>query len=636
MPWHIGALAEDGQSGKPGRKRDKLKATARSLSPFRHHSHKRSNSGSGIGALALPGTSRSRSKGSGRDKSKTLGVPAGDVDPESGDESRGEETDAEGDNDSVTSGSSRKGRGLTPRNNAFSADSDAEAEDDEWENVARPEGGSPESALAPSEPHTDGTDAEPKSDTEQSRDETTDDEEDEDDYIDFDDETIDNTLHNAGCIGLHDAWKHDEEHEHRSDLIGAREVDNAAHEDDEHLAAAPNVVLGEAQRPPKPKRQGSKVLDGEHALTASRPVFERNRCTITLVHGEYEEAARQNKRPKRYVVASDGSDEASYAIEWCIGTVLRDGDETLVCSVMETDAKLDASNPAHEDKSARQENQKLRQSMAVILARQATAVLQRTRLGVKVSCQAIHARNSRHMICDLLDYYSPTMCIVGSRGLGSLKGILLGSTSHYLVQKSPVPVMVARKRLRLPALPRVKNDVVLSVRERHMRLDQAAIEKDSNVAEENPDHPSSTGQDHTSKGDDIQESKKSDGLDDANSEHTKKSDLNERVVQEDEDATSLAHLEGPTADKAGKAPQSGTESAVALDRAERKHNEDQPLKSSNTSEDTSSSVVSEDLSKRDPALQKAKSPEELAQAEVDRANSRTAETIVEEPEVSDA
>jgi nucleotide-binding universal stress UspA family protein len=43
------------------------------------------------------------------------------------------------------------------------------------------------------------------------------------------------------------------------------------------------------------------------------------------------------------------------------------------------------------------------------------------------------------MICDLLDYYSPTMCIVGSRGLGSLKGILLGSTSHYLVQKSPVP-----------------------------------------------------------------------------------------------------------------------------------------------------------------------------------------------------
>jgi hypothetical protein len=32
--------------------------------------------------------------------------------------------------------------------------------------------------------------------------------------------------------------------------------------------------------------------------------------------------------------------------------------------------------------------------MAVILARQVTATLQRTRLGVKVSCQALHAVRS--------------------------------------------------------------------------------------------------------------------------------------------------------------------------------------------------------------------------------------------------
>jgi len=38
------------------------------------------------------------------------------------------------------------------------------------------------------------------------------------------------------------------------------------------------------------------------------------------------------------------------------------------------------------------------------------------------------------------------MVIVGSRGLGKLKGILLGSTSHYLVQKSSVPVMVSDMR----------------------------------------------------------------------------------------------------------------------------------------------------------------------------------------------
>lgn len=88
---------------------------------------------------------------------------------------------------------------------------------------------------------------------------------------------------------------------------------------------------------------------------------------------------------------------------------------------------------------------------------------------------------------DIIDHSEPTMLIVGSRGLGQLKGsvrrdyeqiyspnmfipsILLGSTSHYLVQvkgfafstcphanalccqKCSVPVMVARRRLKRPA-----------------------------------------------------------------------------------------------------------------------------------------------------------------------------------------
>lgn len=154
--------------------------------------------------------------------------------------------------------------------------------------------------------------------------------------------------------------------------------------------------------------------------------------------------------------------------------------------------------------------------MALVLARQATALLQRTRLGVKISCQALHSKNARHMLLDvsssmmfrrsrlfpssrnslsifaslsafstsqMIDFFAPTLVIVGSRGLSALKGILLGSTSHYLVQKSSVPVMVARKRLKLPALPRVRRDVVESVRARHMRLDEAAIEKESKVEE---------------------------------------------------------------------------------------------------------------------------------------------------------
>jgi hypothetical protein len=68
-------------------------------------------------------------------------------------------------------------------------------------------------------------------------------------------------------------------------------------------------------------------------LDTSRPSFSRDRCTLTLTHGDpagypRDAAADGDKvrEPKRYVVASDLSTESGYAVEWGIGTVLRDGD----------------------------------------------------------------------------------------------------------------------------------------------------------------------------------------------------------------------------------------------------------------------------------------------------------------------
>lgn len=49
------------------------------------------------------------------------------------------------------------------------------------------------------------------------------------------------------------------------------------------------------------------------------------------------------------------------------------------------------------------------------------------------------------MLIDMIDYHEPTLVIVGSRGLAKIKGMLLGSVSNYLIQKSSVPVMVRFK-----------------------------------------------------------------------------------------------------------------------------------------------------------------------------------------------
>ena len=85
------------------------------------------------------------------------------------------------------------------------------------------------------------------------------------------------------------------------------------------------------------------------------------------------------------------------------------------------------------------------------------------------------------------------MVIVGSRGLGKLKGILLGSTSHYLVQKSSVPVMVgqqqsrytnqqvARRRLQRPLR---KTDPANLRHSPRVKLASASIEKAASSKQE--------------------------------------------------------------------------------------------------------------------------------------------------------
>ncbi|KAF8492700.1 hypothetical protein JB92DRAFT_2635830, partial [Gautieria morchelliformis] len=213
----------------------------------------------------------------------------------------------------------------------------------------------------------------------------------------------------------------------------------------------------------------------EHlTLNTSRPTFQRDRCTIRLTNGDPLHAlAHSAKKGRRYVVASDLSVESKYAVEWCIGTVMRDGDEMIIVTVTESDTKLDPTDGVPLDRGAKLRNQQERQTLAYLLVRQATSLLQRTALNVTVVCQAWHAKNSRHLLLDLIDFTEPTMLIVGSRGLGKIKGILLGSTSHYLIQKSSVPVMVARRRLKRPP----KRNAHLSLHRARVPLSEAAIDK---------------------------------------------------------------------------------------------------------------------------------------------------------------
>ncbi|KAF9267485.1 hypothetical protein L218DRAFT_920410 [Marasmius fiardii PR-910] len=220
------------------------------------------------------------------------------------------------------------------------------------------------------------------------------------------------------------------------------------------------------------KKKGMRPPSDPLPLKTGRPVFQRDRCTITLTQGAPEGKVEGGRKKKMYVVASDLSEESRYAVEWGIGTVLRDGDEMLIVTVVENDARVDPATP-NADRTNKLRSQQERQGLSYILVRQATSLLQRTTLNVTIVCQAWHAKNARHMLLDIVDHNEPVMLIVGSRGLGQLKNILLGSTSHYLIQKCSVPVMVARRRLKRPP----RKSAHLAKHRVHVSLAEAGIDR---------------------------------------------------------------------------------------------------------------------------------------------------------------
>ncbi|KAG5949445.1 hypothetical protein E4U53_005874 [Claviceps sorghi] len=240
---------------------------------------------------------------------------------------------------------------------------------------------------------------------------------------------------------------------------------------------------------------------------------DSHRSIRIIYRGDYTkivQAADEDKqRVRKYLVATDLSDESTHALEWAIGTVLRDGDTLIAiyCVDEETGRVTgDGSLVPDEPKAMREQaaaintvaNAKgisapvspvfpvfeLRRSSALQLRGDSTGrrtpasspapsnrgdtqraveersravqemtdkvlrLLRKTRLQVRVIVEVLHCKNPRHLITEVIDLINPTLVVIGSRGRSALKGVILGSFSNYLVTKSSVPVMVARKRLR--------------------------------------------------------------------------------------------------------------------------------------------------------------------------------------------
>lgn len=265
------------------------------------------------------------------------------------------------------------------------------------------------------------------------------------------------------------------------------------------LAATPLASDDESHSEMRAAQKLTLAMSPIHSTPSAHRVIRQ------IIRGDFDhfqrEAEAGRKRQRMYLVASDLSPESEYALEWTIGTVLRDGDTLFAvyaageegavgpseggveigqgaesvkdtASIVSSLSSKVVPQPSPLGKvaavelrsrsrgvygAAETERRKAVETISDLCIR----LLRKTRLQVRVVVEVFHCKSPRHMITELIDYLSPTLVVIGSRGRSAVKGVLLGSFSNYLVTKSSIPVMVARKKLRKHSKPMRNRDGTL-------------------------------------------------------------------------------------------------------------------------------------------------------------------------------
>jgi len=192
--------------------------------------------------------------------------------------------------------------------------------------------------------------------------------------------------------------------------------------------------------------------------TTLTPLFsspETHRVVRAVVRGDYEEIRKElaanGKRSRKYLVATDLSSEAQYAMEWTVGTVLRDGDTLLAICAVDHDTIEDGSKTVSESSigeallevsnqaqaaavgsltppigqihapgassplkdpggGERTKAERERFVAAEAITTLVTKLLRKTRLQVKVVVEVIHCKSPKHLLTEIVGF----LCLVVS------------------------------------------------------------------------------------------------------------------------------------------------------------------------------------------------------------------------------
>ncbi|KAI9253176.1 hypothetical protein BY458DRAFT_522290 [Sporodiniella umbellata] len=154
--------------------------------------------------------------------------------------------------------------------------------------------------------------------------------------------------------------------------------------------------------------------------------------------GQLADHLKPRRKQRSYLVACDFSEESYNAIEWTMGTMMRDGDHLYVVTAVNRE-----DNPEAVKQAGLSLSKELSRASETVTEEAKRALNQMLLFDVSLTTYAICGR-VKDVLSKLISELPLTMVVCGSKGRGSMKGLFMGSISTYLVHKSPVPVTVIK------------------------------------------------------------------------------------------------------------------------------------------------------------------------------------------------
>ncbi|KAK6184622.1 hypothetical protein SNE40_007059 [Patella caerulea] len=143
------------------------------------------------------------------------------------------------------------------------------------------------------------------------------------------------------------------------------------------------------------------------------------------------------------LVAMDGSSHATFAFEWFVKNIKKDGDVVFLAycpqfdSLTRSSSALMTGSPEYMSNMLDEEEngaKRLIQSFEEILKTKS----------VNGKVLRLSGSNPGHAIINAAEEHHVQLIVTGCRGVGKIRRTLLGSVSQYITHHSHVPVLVCR------------------------------------------------------------------------------------------------------------------------------------------------------------------------------------------------